>query len=142
MTGVGTLPVVLLGVIAGATLVMALIQVAVVVFAARQARRLEALIASLDREVRPVIATAASAATHASRAAALAAAQVERADRVLGDLASRIDGTASALQHGFLAPAREGRALIAGVQAAVAALLDPRRPPRRGGHDEDPLFIG
>ncbi len=144
MTGGGTLAVVLLAVIAGATLIMALIQLAVVVFAARLARRVEAAVSRLEQDVRPVIASATAAAGHASRAAALAAAQAERADRVLGDLASRIDDTAATLQRGLLAPAREGRAVLAGVQAAAAALFSRRGLPasRRGGHDDDPLFIG
>lgn len=144
MNGGGTLPVVLLAVIAGATLIMALIQLAVVVFAARLAGRVEAAVARLEQDVRPVIASAASAAGHASRAAALAAAQAERADRVLGDLAVRIEDTAATLQRGLLAPAREGRAVLAFVQAAVGTLLDRRGlpAPHRGGHDDDPLFIG
>lgn len=144
MNGGGTLPVVLLAIIAGATLVMALIQVAVVIVAARLARRIEAAVARLEQDVRPVIAGAVSAAGHASRAAALAAAQAERADRVLGDLASRIDDTTASLHRGLLAPAREGRAVLAGVLAAVTALFERRALPasHRVGHDDDPLFIG
>ncbi|HOC19068.1 MAG TPA: hypothetical protein PKK95_12405 [Vicinamibacterales bacterium] len=143
MTGGGALPVVLLAIIAGATLVMALVQLAVVVFAARVALRAQAAAARLEQEVRPVIANAASAAEHASRAAALAAAQVERADQALGHLASRVDETTLTLQRALLTPAREGRAVLAGVQAALAALLDRRAlPAHRAGHDDDPLFIG
>ncbi len=145
MNGGGTLPVVLLAIIAGATLVMALIQLAVVVVAARLAQRAEAAVTRLEQDLRPVIASAAAAAGHASRAAALAAAQAERADRVLGDLASRIDDTTATLHRGLLAPAREGRAVLAGVQAALAALFERRAlppPHRRAGHDDDPLFIG
>lgn len=143
MTGGGTLPVVLLAIIASATLIMALIQLAVVVYAARLARRAEAAVARLEQEVRPVIASVASAAAHASRAAAIAAAQAERADRTLGSLAARVDETAGALQRTLLAPAREGRAVIAGLQAAVGALFDRRGlPTHRVGHDDDPLFIG
>ena len=90
-----------------------------------------------------MIANAASAAEHASRAAALAAAQVERADQALGHLASRVDETTLTLQRALLTPAREGRAVLAGVQAALAALLDRRAlPAHRAGPDDDPLFIG
>jgi outer membrane murein-binding lipoprotein Lpp len=144
VNGGGTLPVVLLAIIAGATLLMALIQLAVVIVAARLGRQLQATVTRLEQDVRPVIASAASAADHASRAAALAAAQAERADRVLGDLASRIDDTAARLQRGLLAPAREGRAVLAGLQAAVGTLFDRRGLPasQRAGHDDDPLFIG
>ncbi len=143
MNGGGTLPVVLLAIIAGATLIMALVQLVVVVFAARVALRAQAAAARLEQEVRPVIASAASAAGHASRAAELAAAQVERADQVLGQLASRVDETTLSLQRALLIPAREGRAVLAGVQAALAALLERRTlPASRAGHDDDPLFIG
>ncbi|HSK07970.1 MAG TPA: hypothetical protein VK911_00215 [Vicinamibacterales bacterium] len=143
MSGDATLPVVLLGIIAAATLVMALVHLGVIVLAARLARRVEALIGRLEQDVRPVVANAASAAAHAARAAELAAAQVERADRLLADLTVRIDETAITVQRGLLTPAREGRAVIAGVRAALAALLDLRTPSHAGrGHEEDPLFIG
>jgi hypothetical protein len=144
VTDGATLPVVLLGVIAAATLVMALVQVAVVAVAARYARRADALLTKLDQDLRPVIANATAAAGHASRAAALAAAQAERADRLFAELAGRLDDTTATLQRGLLAPAREGRALLAGVQAALATILEARRlaMARRGAHDDDALFIG
>jgi len=136
--------VVLLGVIALSTLVMALIQVGVLVYAARLGRRLEALTGRLEQDIRPIIEAATAATANASTASSIALAQVERADRLLADLAVRVDETAASVQRGLLAPAREGRALLAGFTAGVAAIREMRRAAsqRRANEEEDPLFIG
>jgi hypothetical protein len=142
--GTATTLVVLVGVIALATLVMALIQVGIIVYGARLGRRLEELAGRVEHDVRPVIEAAAAATANATKATALAAAQVERADRLFADLSARIDQTAAAVQRGLLAPAREGRALLAGLAATLGALRELRRldAERRAQEDEDPLFIG
>jgi hypothetical protein len=141
--GIATGLVVLLGVIAVSTLTMALIQVGTIVYAARLGRRLEELAGRLERDIRPVIEAAATATSNATRATALAAAQVERADRLFANLAVRIDDTAASLQRGLLAPAREGRALLAGFAATLSAIREMRSASqRRSQEDEDPLFIG
>jgi hypothetical protein len=48
------------------------------------------------------------------------------------------------VQRGLLAPAREGRALLAGLAATLGALRELRRldAERRAQEEEDPLFIG
>jgi hypothetical protein len=135
---------VLLGVIALATLTMALIQVGFIVYAARLGRRLEQLAGRVERDVRPVIDAAAAATANATRATALAAAQVERAEQLFNTLSARIDQTAATVQRGLLVPAREGRALLAGLAATFSALRELRRldAERRAQEEEDPLFIG
>ena len=77
-----------LGVIAAAVVVMAAIQVAVVVFAARAARRLDRLADRFERDIQPVVASLQAVAADAARATALAAAQIERASVWLDGLKS------------------------------------------------------
>lgn len=139
-----TTAVVLLGVIAVATLVMASIQVGLVVVSIRLARQVQALGTRFEREIRPLVANATAVSGHAVRASELAVAQIERADRAFADVVQRIDDTSRLLQGTILAPVREGRALLAGLGAAIGAVRDVRqtRARDRGVDDDDPLFIG
>jgi hypothetical protein len=133
-----------LGAIAAATVVMALIQVGAIVYAARLARRLEALAGRLERDLQPAMDRLTVVSDQTARAATLAATQMERVDRTLTLLGDRADVAAARLQRALGRPAREGVALAAAVRATVATLRELRRR-RRGGareDDEDPLFIG
>lgn len=133
---------VFLGVIAAATLAMAVLQVGAVIAAARLARRVERLADEVHAEIKPLVARAHAIAEDAQRAAALAAAQVERVDVLMSDLTRRVDETAEVLQRAIVAPAREGMALIAGLKAGFA-LLRGNRPSGSGRlEEEDALFIG
>ena len=137
---------VFLGIIALAVTVMAAVQVGVIVFGARLARRVEQLATQLDREIKPLLANLNVMGQEAARAAQLASAQVERVDRLFGDLAFRVEQTAETLQSAIIAPAREGIALVQGVKAAFAALREirsPAAPANAPRHEEDDaLFIG
>jgi hypothetical protein len=133
-----------LGVIAAATLLMALIQVGAIVAILRIVRQAQQTIADVHRDVRPLIERATAVANSASRTATIAAAQAEKIDRLLTDLAVRVDQTAGVVQHAIITPAREGLAIVAALKAGFAALRGFReRPPHgRAADDEDPLFIG
>jgi hypothetical protein len=137
---------VFLGIIALAVTVMAVVQVGVIVFGARLARRVEQLAMQLDRDLKPLIVNLNVVGQEAARAAELAAAQVQRVDQLFGEIALRVEETADSLQTAIIAPAREGMALVHGVRAAFAALKEMRSagvPERAARHDEeDPLFIG
>jgi hypothetical protein len=134
--------VVFLGLIAVATLAMAITQVGVLVAASRVTRRVERLADQLERELEPIFDHLNAIARDASRAASLASAQVERADRVFADLADRLDRTLNTLQTAAAGPAREGAAMLSGFRAALAALRDMRTGrPRTRPEDEDALFI-
>ena len=150
--------VVFLGVIALATLVMAMIQIGVIVTAARIAKQAQQALAkaqetlataqqtisSVREEIRPLIANANAIAGEASRAATLATAQVHKVDRMMTDLTSRVDETSALVQQAIITPAREGLAIIAAVKATLGALragADWRRRTSRS-EEEDPLFIG
>jgi alkylated DNA nucleotide flippase Atl1 len=135
---------VFLGVIAVATLVMAVIQVAVIVGLQRTARQAQQIMTTVQQEVRPLIATVTAAADEASRTAALTTAQVQKVDRLVTDLARRVDETAAVVQHAIMTPAREGMAIAAGLKAGLAAIrgFRARRERHRQAEEEDSLFIG
>ncbi len=138
-----TTAVVLLGVVAAATLVIAVIQVGLIVVALRLARKVERLSGQFEQDVRPLVAKATEIAESAARASSLAAAQVERADRLFADVSQRVETTVAMVQGSLLAPAREGRALLAGVGAALSAFRELRAAKARAAADEEaPLFIG
>jgi len=132
-----------LGVIAIATLAIAIAQIGVMVTAGRLARRMERLTEHLEREVTPLFGHLNAIGRDAARAANLAAVQVERADQVFSDIAVRIDQTLNSLQSTLTVPAREGRALLSAFRAALHAVRELRRNGRRSGRtdDEDALFI-
>ena len=143
----GTWNLVLLGTIAAATLIMALIQIGALVVAARVARQAQQTLASVHNDIRPLIAKISSVADDASRTATLAASQVQKLDRLLTDLSQRVDDTATVVQQAIVTPAREGMALLAAVKAGLAALrgfgrLDNVRRGSSRAEEEDPLFIG
>ena len=136
-----------LGIIAVAVLVMAMIQVAAMVFATRAARRVGDAVTRFERDVKPIVANLQVMSSEAARASTVAAAQVQRAEQLITDLTARVDRTAAILQSSIVAPAREGFAVVQGIIAAFAALRGgsrPTEPPKRPApaEEEDPLFIG
>jgi hypothetical protein len=133
-----------LGIIAVAILLMALIQVGAIVAILRLARRAQQTIAEVHRDVRPLIEKATAIADEASRTATIATVQAKKIDRLLTDLAVRVDETAGVVQQAIITPAREGLAIVAALKAGFAALRGFRERPRHGraSDEEDPLFIG
>jgi len=132
-----------LAIIAAATFLIALVQVAVMVAAGLLARRVGRLADQVERELKPIFASANAIARDASRAAALATAQVERADRLFADLAGRLEHAAAGFQASLGVPAREGRAFVSAFKAAIQALRQMRaeRARQNRADDEDALFI-
>lgn len=141
MTGASDL---FLGIIALATLVMALIQVGAIIAAARLGRRMQQMVVSIQEEVRPLIARANSVAEEASKTASIASAQAQKIDKLVTDLTRRVDETSLVVQQAVVTPARETLALVAGLKAGLAALRGLRDFRGRPGRveEEDPLFIG
>jgi hypothetical protein len=136
---------VFLGVIASATLIMAIIQIGAILAALRLAKQAQQMMASVQQEVRPLIAKANGIADEATRTVALATAQAQKVDHVVTDLSRRVEETAAVLQEAIITPAREGMAIVAAIRAGLSALggwrdLRPRH--RRPTDEEDPLFIG
>jgi hypothetical protein len=134
-----------LGIIALATLVMAVIQAGAIVAAGRLARQAQQMLTTVQQDIRPLLAKANELADEASRTAVLATAQAEKIDRLVTDLSARIDQTAAVVQTAIIAPAREGMALMAALKAGLGALRGYKalRPHHgRTADEEDPLFIG
>jgi hypothetical protein len=140
---VSTTAEVMLGLIAVATIAIAAVQIGLVFVALRLARQMQDLRASFSSDIRPLIANLSAASNNAVRVSEMAVAQFQRADRVFGDLAHRVDDATRLVQSTLLAPLREGRALLAGVGAALGAMRD-LRPTREEPlpTDDDALFIG
>jgi hypothetical protein len=140
-----------LGIIAAATLLMALIQVGAVVALLRVASQAQATLATIQRDVQPLIGRASDLAAkandlagEASKTLTLATAQAEKVDRLLTDLTRRVDDTSAIVQQAIVTPAREGIAIVSGIKAALGALRSTDFRGRTGRHadEEDPLFIG
>jgi len=141
-----------LAIIAVATLVMALIQVGAIIAALRLAKQAQEVIASVQRDVRPLLAKAndladkaSEVATEASRTVSLANVQAQKIDKLVSDLSKRVEETSAIVQQAIVAPAREGLAIVAAVKAALGVFRgfgDFRGRPGRPGEEDDALFIG
>jgi hypothetical protein len=132
---------VLLGVMAIALVVMAVVQTVAALAALKLARQTATLLEDLQRDIRPLIEKAQKVSDEAARVAALAAVQMDRVDRMLVSAAGRIDDTITAVQSALLEPIRHGAAALAAVRAAMAAV----RGLRDRGHardEEEALFVG
>ena len=134
---------VFLGVIAVATLAIAIAQVGVIIAAGLMARRVGRMVDQLERDVKPLFSHLNAIGQDASRAVALAAAQVERADQLFTDVAVRIEQTMNVVQASIGGPAREGRAMLGAFRAALQAIRELRNGRARQGRgdDDDALFI-
>lgn len=133
-----------LGIIAAATLIMAVVQIGAIVVASRLARQTQQTLNAVYSEIRPLLAKASAVADEASRTAALASLQMQKIDALVTDLSRRVDETTTIVQQAIVTPAREGVAILAAVKAGLAALRgigDLRRGSSRA-EEEDPLFIG
>jgi hypothetical protein len=141
---------VLLGVIAVAVAVMAIVQVGAIVAGLRAVRRVEQIATDMETTVKPLVHNLTAMSAEASRAAAIAAARVERLDHVFGELAARVDATLATAQSIVAGPAKDGMAIVAGVKAAMSALRGMREATRRRSaarsvsfeEEEESLFIG
>jgi hypothetical protein len=135
---------VFLGVIAGATALMAIVQIGAIVVLARVALQVQGILSIIQKDIRPLIARANAIGEEASRTAALATAQAQKIDRLVTDLTRRVDETSAVIQEAIVTPAREGMAIIAALKAGFGALKGFRDLRGRPGgvDDEDALFIG
>lgn len=134
-----------LGVIALATFTMAAIQVGVIVYGWTVARRVNRLLTQVEREMKPLTESLNTIARDAARISSLAAGQVERVDRLVTDLTTRLEQTAATVQDAILRPLRDGAAIMSGVKAAIEVFreITGRSGSKRArAEDEDALFIG
>jgi len=134
---------VFLGVIAVAVTVMAAIQMAAIVFAVKAARRVGDAAGRLEEGVRPIVANLQTIAADAARATATAAAGVERVDRSVSDLFTRLHDLLAAMRDAVVRPARDGMAWLQVLKAAMDAFrAGGERRRRPAGDDDEGMFIG
>lgn len=138
-----------LAVIALGVAVMAAIQVGAIVLGVRLAKRVDQLTIQIEHDVKPLIRNLTEMTAEASRAAALATQQVERVDRLFGDLAATTERTVQIAAQLVGGPAKNGFALFSAARAAFSAFRDlrgaasrRRQSYRSSQDDEESLFIG
>jgi uncharacterized protein YoxC len=134
-----------LGVIALATFTMAAIQVGVIVYGVTVARRVNRILSQVEKEMQPLAESINTIARDAARISSLATGQVERIDRLVTDLTTRIEQTATTVQNSILRPLRDGAAIMSGVKAAIDVFRELTNRPggsRSRAEDDDALFIG
>ena len=137
-----------LGLIALAALIMAAVQVGIIMYAGRLIRRVDRLVDQVERDLKPVISRLNEMSGEAARASGLVVAQVERADQLFADFAGRVEQILSLIQDSIVVPAQEGKAILRGLRAGLAALqnLGIRRQSDSSSTSEDDeeeaLFIG
>ena len=136
---------VFLGIIALATLVMAVIQIGAIAAVARFARDAQKTLASVQEDVKPLVAKVSALADEATKTATIATAQAEKIDQLVTDLTRRIDETSTVVQQAVITPAREGLAIMAAIRAGLAALRgfrDMRANQARHAEEEIPSSSG
>ena len=134
-----------LGMIALATLVMALVQLGAAVVLGRMARETQRTLAAVRQDVKPLVSRVSAIADEAAKTAGIASAQAAKIDHLVADLTRRIEETSVAVQRAVITPAREGLAVVAALKAALGPARSlPGMRPAGGRHadEEDPLFIG
>ena len=109
----------LLSVIAAATVVIAVVQIGFFAYGMRVARRINRLTEVVEREIRPTLGRVDTISADTARAVALAVAQVERLDRVLGQLVAGADEAMTAARDSVVEPVRQGGAFLVGLRAAL-----------------------
>ena len=139
-----------LGAIATATVVMALVQVGIIVYGARLARRVDRMAEVIELELKPALDQVNAIGGDVSRATSLAVAQVERADELFARVAERVDRITVVTQDAMIEPFRQGSALLEGLRVALSILRGT--PTSSSGpladgvkpvaDDEEALFIG
>ena len=137
---------VFLGAIALATLTMAVVQVGIIVYAARLARRVDRLTDQVEQDLKPLLNRLNEMSGEAARASSLAVAQVERADQLFAHFAGRVEQILSLVQNAIVVPAQEGMAVLHGLRAGLTALRNlgerAQAHPSNAAEDEEALFIG
>ena len=130
----------ILGVIAAATAVMAVVQVGMFVCGVLLSRRVNRLIEVVERELRPVAQRVGTLSDDAARLSSLAVTRIERVDRAVERITGRLEETLKAAQDAVVEPARRGMVLAHVLRAGLAALRslkedapapEEARPPER-----------
>jgi hypothetical protein len=116
---------VFLGVIAVATLVMALIQVCLVIAGIIAVKRMQEMLLRVENTVKPVLAHVDDLVMDATASVAAVRVQIDRVEQQAVQVLKRTDQAVQRVQDYLVAPAREGIALAAGARALFGAFREP-----------------
>ena len=133
---------VFLGAIASATVIMATLQIAMVVYGVRLAKRVDRLVVEVETELKPALGRVNKMSGDLNRVTSLAVAQVERADELFKLVTERVDRITMLAQDTVVEPVKQGSALLQGFRVALNVLRGAERvAPSRGrrpvGDDEE-----
>jgi len=126
---------VFLGVIALATLVMATVQLGIIVYGARLARRVDRLVDVVETEIKPTLGRVNAMSEDMSRATALAAVQAERFDKLGERITVYVDHLSELTEDAVVEPMRRGAALLRGLRVVMAVLRGAQRTGSSGEAD-------
>src|SRR5471030_1634416 len=104
---------------AGAMVVMTVIQVTVLILLARAGLQAMEAAQQAQRDLQPLIEKAHRISDDAARASALAVRQMERVDAMIATTALRVEGIFDVVESSIAEPLRQGTAVVAGVRAAI-----------------------
>jgi len=116
---------VFLGVIAVATLVMALIQVCLVIAGIIAVKRMYDMLLRVENTMKPVLAHVDELVIDATASVAAVRVQIDRVEQQAVQVLKRTDQAVQRVQDYLVAPAREGMALAAGARALFGAFREP-----------------
>jgi hypothetical protein len=114
-----------LGVIAAATLLMALVQISVLVAGIIAVKRMHKVLVRVEDSVRPLLAHVDDLVVDATESIAAVRVQLDRVERQTLQVLTRTDDAVQRVQKYLVAPAREGIALVAGARALFGAVRVP-----------------
>jgi ElaB/YqjD/DUF883 family membrane-anchored ribosome-binding protein len=116
---------VFLGVIAAATLLMALVQIGVLIAGLIAMKRLNAVLIRVEDTAKPVLARVNDLAVDTRESIAAVRAQIDRVERQTLHVLTRTNQAVQRVESYLVAPAREGIALAAGARALFGAFRGP-----------------
>ena len=111
----------LLSVIAVATVIIAIVQIGVVIFSVRLAKRLSRLVDVVEHEIRPTLARVDAVSSDVARMTSLASNQAERLDQITSHLINKIDEILTVADRSVFAPLKQGAGFLFGLRAALSA---------------------
>ena len=114
----------LLSVIAVATVIMAVVQIGVVLFTSRLAKRVNRLVDVIEREIKPTLARVDAVSSDVARVTSLASNQAERLDQIASHLIEKIEEILTVADRAVFAPLKQGAGFLFGLRAALLAFRD------------------
>ena len=114
----------LLSVIAVATVIMAVVQIGVVLFTSRLAKRVNRLVDFIEREIKPTLVRVDAVSSDVARVTSLASNQAKRLDQIASHLIEKIDEIMTVADRSVFAPLKQGAGFLSGLRAALLAFRD------------------